>query len=76
MSIRSVERSSPPSSIIKPPRRVMALAKITGLVRSKPSLRTANSLTRLIFRTASGPVLHCPLCDEDHRFLPFGVPPD
>jgi SAM-dependent methyltransferase len=53
----------------------MAVAKVAGFVRSKPSLRTAIGLTRFIFRTASGPVLHCPLCDEDHRFLPIGSPP-
>jgi hypothetical protein len=48
-----IERSSP-SPGIGTPKRALAWAKFTAFARGKPSFRTANSLTRLIFRTVRG----------------------
>lgn len=63
------------SSSTGPSLRAAASANITAFVRSKPRLRAAIDVARFIVRTASGPVLHCPLCKEDHRFLATGLPP-
>lgn len=51
------------------------VADVAGVIRSSPYLRTMRDIARFIFRTTAGPVLHCPLCKEDHRFLTAGLPP-
>jgi SAM-dependent methyltransferase len=55
--------------------RTVVRERIGSFVRSSPRLSTTLRLTKFLVRTAAGPVLHCPLCDEDHRFLPMGSPP-
>ena len=72
--VRAVELRDPASGVT-PSRRAIGLGRIAGFVRSRPSFSTAIGMTRFIFRTASGPVLHCSLCSENHRFLPIGSPP-
>lgn len=66
---------SDPACSRAPSMKTVVSEKIGGYVRSRPSLSTALGLTKFFLRTASGPLLHCCLCGEDHRFLPIGSPP-
>jgi SAM-dependent methyltransferase len=55
--------------------KAFALSNIKKFVSAHPRLRSATAMARMAVQSASGPVLHCPLCGEDHRFLVTGVPP-
>lgn len=73
-SVQSTEPSES-SADHRHSRRASAAANIAAFVRGKPRLRAALDVVRFVVRTSSGPVLHCPLCGEDHRFIPSGMPP-
>src|SRR5690348_2662632 len=59
----------------KSSRRATAVANIAAFTRNKPRLRAALGVARFLVQTSTGPILHCPLCNEDHRFLTTGLPP-
>jgi hypothetical protein len=64
-----------PVSTNKPSLRAAARANVDAFARNKPRLRAVIGIARFIVQTSTGPVLHCPLCNEDHRFLAIGSPP-
>jgi hypothetical protein len=49
--------------------------KVKTFISRRPRLRSAVAMARMAIRTSTGPVLHCPLCNQDNRFLVTGMPP-
>ena len=50
-------------------------SEVRSFISRRPRLRSVMAVARMAVRATSGPVLHCPLCNEDHKFLVTGMPP-
>jgi hypothetical protein len=55
--------------------KTLLLSSVRAFIGSHPRIRSAAAMVRMAAKAASGPVLHCPLCGDDHKFLVTGTPP-
>lgn len=55
--------------------KTLLQGKAKTFVSRRPRLRSAVAMARMVVRTSTGPVLHCPLCNQDRKFLVTGTPP-